>query len=563
MTDSGARAGRGADGLRLRARVAASLLGTSLLLATPVAVALDLHDSVVEALARNPDVRAAEWARRSADHQRRAAFGGYLPRLDLDGGYTRQDVESSLPNAGPRVEGQFDYPEGRATLTQMLFDGFNVSRQVDRADARVRASAHGVGDTAQTIGLNTIGTYLEVIRRQRSAALAEANLGAHRQIRDMIRRRSATGVGRRSDFDQADARLSLAANRLREEQAALADAEASYQRLVGLPAAALAPPSRPRRALPGAWADEAAAAPVDDGRSANDEIAELLAPLAVLTAPMPAEAERLSPEALAELPLDDAARGRSDRLACGGASTPVPAPDSLMAFACRDPAGQNGEARVAMQATRSQVLPAALAAHPAVRAARANVSAAEAEVGLAASAYLPTVNLEVSALTSEDRFRDTYQDYRATVRGRWNLFRGGTDEASRLAAAARVEQARDELRATEYRITQELSVAANQLLAARDRLDALRLYADAIVAARAAYVRQFTIGQRTLLDLVNAQDEAFSARTQVVTAELSELFSAYRVFAASGRLLEALDVPLPEAAVAAGESAEDAAGATP
>lgn len=84
-----------------------------------------LQDVVKEALEYNPEVQAKFNAFDASTHERREAFGGYLPSIDLEG---------SLGSA----ERQYDDGRGwytrnyaEARLTQMLFDGFLVRNRVN------------------------------------------------------------------------------------------------------------------------------------------------------------------------------------------------------------------------------------------------------------------------------------------------------------------------------------------------------------------------------------------------------------------------------------------------
>ena len=66
-----------------------------------------------------------------------------------------------------------------------------------------------------------------------------------------------------------------------------------------------------------------------------------------------------------------------------------------------------------------------------------------------------------------------------------------------------------------------------------------------------AYRLQFSIGQRTLLDVLNAENEYFSARSSEFTGSYAVTFGELHVLAAMGELLQTLDVAIdapPQAA---------------
>ena len=66
---------------------------------------------------------------------------------------------------------------------------------------------------------------------------------------------------------------------------------------------------------------------------------------------------------------------------------------------------------------------------------------------------------------------------------------------------------------------------------------------DGIVSA---YREQFTIGQRSLLDVLDAQNTRFNVQVQAETANFSARFAEYRLLAATGSLLSYLDVSAPK-----------------
>ncbi|MNN71835.1 Outer membrane efflux protein BepC precursor [compost metagenome] len=60
-----------------------------------------------------------------------------------------------------------------------------------------------------------------------------------------------------------------------------------------------------------------------------------------------------------------------------------------------------------------------------------------------------------------------------------------------------------------------------------------------------AYKKQFGLGQRTLLDVLNTENELFEARRSYITAEYDSLLADYRILNAMGGLLNAMNVQQP------------------
>ena len=81
----------------------------------------------------------------------------------------------------------------------------------------------------------------------------------------------------------------------------------------------------------------------------------------------------------------------------------------------------------------------------------------------------------------------------------------------------------------------------------RARLPQLGRYVAASNEVVAAYRAQFSIGQRTMLDVLNAENELFTAKSSLYSGLSAITSGELRVLAAMGRLLEALGLSVPDA----------------
>ena len=61
-----------------------------------------------------------------------------------------------------------------------------------------------------------------------------------------------------------------------------------------------------------------------------------------------------------------------------------------------------------------------------------------------------------------------------------------------------------------------------------------------------AYKDQFDLNRRTLLDVLDAQNELFVSQTNKMNAEFLEMFAVYRILALRGALLPTLNVNYPQ-----------------
>jgi outer membrane protein, adhesin transport system len=166
-----------------------------------------------------------------------------------------------------------------------------------------------------------------------------------------------------------------------------------------------------------------------------------------------------------------------------------------------------------------------------MRSARALVEAREA-------AYQPSVEARLRAAGGRnlDGVSDQSRSGTAEIVLNWNLFRGGTDRARIRQQVNLLNQAADQ-RDRVCRETREVAaIAFNDIGKLIEQSLLLDRNAQAIEKARDAYRQQFDIGQRSLLDLLNAESERYSAIRAHANAEY-DLVAAYaRVHAALNQL---------------------------
>ncbi|HET6522859.1 MAG TPA: TolC family outer membrane protein [Geminicoccaceae bacterium] len=188
---------------------------------------------------------------------------------------------------------------------------------------------------------------------------------------------------------------------------------------------------------------------------------------------------------------------------------------------------------------------------PTVQIVRADIDVARAELQGAQADYYPRLDVELGATAGDNIDGVEGRDVGASALlvMRYNLFRGGADVAREREAFARMREARRQLDAARRTAEEEAQLSYSALTTARARAAALRNQAEANVRTREAYGSQFELGQRSLLDLLDAENELFVSRSSLVTAEQTEAFAVYRVLAVIGTLLGTLDIERPPAAI--------------
>ena len=180
--------------------------------------------------------------------------------------------------------------------------------------------------------------------------------------------------------------------------------------------------------------------------------------------------------------------------------------------------------------------------NPDFQGAVATIRAYRADLQSKRSLSSPTVELRArqSFETNQTGVMGDYRDTALEVVLNYNLYRGGADSARTQQYAAKLQSAYD-LRDKACRdIWQTGQIALNdsQKLAAQIKL--LAQHELSTSKARQAYQQQFDIGQRSLLDLLDTENELYQARRALSNAEYDLQLSSVRMLAVSGGLLGAL-----------------------
>ncbi|WP_236822702.1 TolC family outer membrane protein, partial [Andreprevotia sp. IGB-42] len=192
--------------------------------------------------------------------------------------------------------------------------------------------------------------------------------------------------------------------------------------------------------------------------------------------------------------------------------------------------------------TQNDLLALTIKNNPSFLAAIANVRAARARIDTQKSNNYP--KLEFVASRGIDKNRDgidgNFRDGLVGVSLNWNLFNGGTDQANTRSAAEAYNGA-IELRDKVCRDVRQITQSAwNNVVRLREQIAYLDQHQLSTEKARDAYRKQFDIGQRTLLDVLDSENELFDARRSLANGEYDQKIAVVRVLAQSHSLLPAL-----------------------
>ncbi|HMV17166.1 MAG TPA: TolC family outer membrane protein [Zoogloea sp.] len=191
-----------------------------------------------------------------------------------------------------------------------------------------------------------------------------------------------------------------------------------------------------------------------------------------------------------------------------------------------------------------EVIAQAVRNNPGFRAAVANIRASRANVDVQRANYAPTVQLLASTGMDKNLLGVTGETNTSAVQVllNWNLLKGGSDEA-------RIRQSHEQLyTATDLRdkacrdVRQTTAIAWNDVRKLKEQLTYLEQHQLSTEKARDAYRQQFDIGQRSLLDVLNTENELFEAKRATANARFDMTLAELRVLASAHQILPAVQL---------------------
>ncbi|WP_028866012.1 TolC family outer membrane protein [Psychromonas aquimarina] len=418
-----------------------------------------LEQAVAFSLDTHPELRAAYTRFKVKEKQVEQAEAGYLPTVDLTGGYGYEYTDSP----GTRRKGD-DNTESMmrrelgVSLNQSLFSGFHTSSEVKRTSYATSAEQWRLHALAEDLALEISKVYVDLIKAEKLVALSEKNLASHEEIYQQIKERTDSGIGSRADLSQINGRLAKAQSNLIAAKNNYLDSKTKFYRVV-------------------------------------DQ--------------------------------------KPDNLV-------IPYPDSNF-----------------LPESREAGLEMALANHPVIKSAGNDIQSSIAQYDAAKSNYYPKVSLQLNAnfndnLDGEDGsgtpdVGGENNDVVAMVRFSYNIFAGGKDEAYAKETAYKMSEAKELNRGVHRQVKEGFILSWDAFEQLNLQKKYIKMHVIASKDTQSDYQQQFKIGQRSLLDLLDTENELFQARRDFLDAEFTEITAQYRIMHSMGLLLTALRVTRPEA----------------
>ncbi len=402
---------------------------------------IPLNQLVEKVISSNPEVQSRYHAYVGAGYEQDIVKGGYLPKVDIQSTYRKQEEMDSIRNLNGTEIPRFN---NELILRQMIFDGLATPNEVNRLGHAKRVRYYELQDVMQNTTLEFMRAYMDILRFRQLTEYAKSNYVAHKQLFDKIKERADAGVARRVDLEQATGRLALAEANLLTEATNLHDVTARIQRLLG----------------------------------------------------------ELPPSTLEQ-------------------------PDFY---------------KSGVEATAVDALRLAYLQNPSILATSEDIQATKDEVKTKEAKYLPRLDLQARknlGTSSDGRNSSSAADVLELTMS-FNLFNGFSDKAAVSQTIEKLNAANDARDKACVDTRQLVTIAYNDIIQLKQQLTYRDTHQKSIESAREAYRKQFDIGQRTLLDLLDTENEYFQARRAFTNTDFDIQTAYAELYASQGELLNKL-----------------------
>lgn len=184
----------------------------------------------------------------------------------------------------------------------------------------------------------------------------------------------------------------------------------------------------------------------------------------------------------------------------------------------------------------------ALSGNPSLLALAYNIRSLQHELDVVNGDGGARVDLELEA-NSQNYFSDSSRsenDVRGMVVFSYSLFDSGNSAGEQRQVESRIRQARARYTDGRDQVEADIRQAYRAIASARRKLGDLRDGLRSSREVQSLYTEQFQAGERTIFELLDAQNALFSAERDLIVSQFSELEAAYSILRSTGRLTSAL-----------------------
>lgn len=199
---------------------------------------------------------------------------------------------------------------------------------------------------------------------------------------------------------------------------------------------------------------------------------------------------------------------------------------------------------LAMPESKERATQVAITNNPSLIVSNFNIKGAQEIYKQKQSKFYPIIDLEFEQIYNDfknnNRWDNQDDRQRAYVVMNWNLFNGLADVADVQKSKSTINKEVEILRDLKRQTIEGLELSWNAYEMIGNQLKDLEAYYENSEETLESYQSEYEMGRRTLLDLLSAQNDLVSSKSQIVNAQMDKLYAQYRILDAMGMMVSSI-----------------------
>ena len=197
---------------------------------------------------------------------------------------------------------------------------------------------------------------------------------------------------------------------------------------------------------------------------------------------------------------------------------------------------------ITLPQTKEKIIKYAMAHNPSLLVSEFNKKSAQATNKERKAKYYPKIDIEVSQSMNKNLsgIEGNNDAFRAMAYLSYNIFNGFSDKHSIAKSLNQIEQENQNQNNIRRKILQTINSSWSSQKKLQEQMVHLKEYHDFSAKTLALYIKEYALGQRSLLDLLASQNDLIKSKEQIINTNYSILYAKYRLLDAMSSLVTSI-----------------------
>ena len=193
--------------------------------------------------------------------------------------------------------------------------------------------------------------------------------------------------------------------------------------------------------------------------------------------------------------------------------------------------------------SKSQAIAEASKMNPSLKVQRANIKVAKSNYDISNKDFYPRFDIEARSDWNKNIGGDESRDDAMSVmlKLRYNLYNGNADTSNKQKSISELHQEMRVLEDLQRRVEESIRLSWMAYTTLEKQMGYLKTHKELSEKTLTSYVEEFNLGRRTLLDILDTEEEMYSADRELVTAKYDHMLAQYRIIESIGTLSSEID----------------------